>query len=279
MLVISGGHQIGGGANGLLNETVEDRKIVGEIIRLDNTIVDVSINNNVDADTELVMKVNKVNALCTSNKVDCYADIHLNAFNGQAKGVECIILGYSSGLYANKDSYNENYNKAKKVCEAISRATGLYNRGVKENNEFYVLSKPLCHSMIVEVCFLDNAEDVAKYNYSTVAKAIIEGLKGEVVIEKPIEKPIENPQAETILKEYSEEGKCTICVKEGVYFYNKPYISEITGSYEYEESVNYDYVVITNKYVYISWISASARVRRYMPVLDKSSNKRWGNCI
>lgn len=91
--------------------------------------------------------------------------------------------------------------------------------------------------------------------------------------------PSTNITNEREIKRYSETGKCTIDVKEGIYFYNSPYISAITGSYEYKESVNYDLVVITNKYVYISWISASTGIRRYMPVLDKLQNKRWGICI
>lgn len=91
--------------------------------------------------------------------------------------------------------------------------------------------------------------------------------------------PSKPSTSEYEVNRYAENGKCTICVREGVYFYNKPCISEATGSYEYKESVNYDLVVITNKYVYISWISASTGVRRYMPVLDKLNNERWGNCI
>ena len=96
----------------------------------------------------------------------------------------------------------------------------------------------------------------------------------EVVVE-----PSTNITKEYEVKRYIEVGKCTIDVKEGIYFYNNPYISAIAGSYEYKETVNYDLVVITNKYVYISWISASTGIRRYMPVLDKIKNERWGICI
>jgi N-acetylmuramoyl-L-alanine amidase len=96
----------------------------------------------------------------------------------------------------------------------------------------------------------------------------------EVVVE-----PSTNIAKESEIKRYSETGKCTIDVKEGIYFYNNPYVSAIAGLYEYNDSVYYDLVVITNKYVYISWISASTGVRRYMPVFDKVNNERWGICI
>lgn len=281
MNIISGGHQINGGAYGIVNETTENRKVVAEIKRLDISVVDVTINSSVDANTELIQKVAKVNELCKSNQVNCYSDIHFNSFNTKAYGVECIVLGYESGLYASKESYEQNYNKAKRVCEAISKATGLTNRGVKTNNEFYVLRKANCHSIIVEICFLDNAEDMKKYNVSVVAKAILEGLTGNIVVDKPNAPVVEKPsvQGESELNRYPESGRCAICVDEGVYFYNRPYISSVTGSYENNESVYYDLVVITNKYVYVSWISASTGIRRYMPVFDKVRNERWGNCI
>ncbi|MDZ5038432.1 N-acetylmuramoyl-L-alanine amidase, partial [Clostridium perfringens] len=43
------------------------------------------------------------------------------------------------------------------------------------------------------------------------------------------------------------------------------------------ESVIYDYVVITNKYVWISWTGASGR-RVYMTVKDQITGERWGIC-
>uniref|UniRef100_UPI002638245F SH3 domain-containing protein n=1 Tax=Clostridium sp. TaxID=1506 RepID=UPI002638245F len=97
----------------------------------------------------------------------------------------------------------------------------------------------------------------------------------------PVEIVVEPPtnSNESEIKRYAESGQCTICVSEGVYFYNNAYISAIAGSYEYKESVNYDLVVITNKYVYISWISASTGIRRYMPITDKTNGEKWGYCI
>lgn len=282
--IISAGHQPGGGAYGIISETDENRKVVKAIKNIDKTFLDVTINTTTDANSELIQKVKKVNELCKSNEVYCYSDIHFNAFNGQAKGVECIILGYESGLYNSKESYDSNYSKAKKVCDSIAAATGLFNRGVKVNNEFYVLRATSCHSMIIEICFLDNKEDMSKYNLNKVASAIVKGLGGQVTEVKPpvIEKPIvavKPSMEEYEMDSYVERGKCTICVGEGVFFYDKPSISKVTGSYEYNESVTYDYVVITNKYVYVSWKSASTGARRYMPVYDKLNKERWGNCV
>lgn len=82
---------------------------------------------------------------------------------------------------------------------------------------------------------------------------------------------------ETIVSEYSESGICypqmttsirnIPCATNGV----------VLDYYYVGESVIYDYVVITNKYVWISWTSASGR-RVYMTVKDQTTGERWGIC-
>lgn len=100
--------------------------------------------------------------------------------------------------------------------------------------------------------------------------------------EKEVElfnKPI-NEEEEKIIKEYEEQG--TFYPNDKIYFRNKPKVSidnPISGSYLIGESVNYDRVVITNHYVYISWISVSSGVRRYMPireVINGNLSPIWG---
>lgn len=95
----------------------------------------------------------------------------------------------------------------------------------------------------------------------------------------------EHTKDEVIIKEYPESGKFT-CTADKIYFRNKPIVTgsnPVQGSYTKGEHVIYDRVVITNKYVYISWVSASIGVRRYMPYWDKLAdpvgNKKWGYCI
>lgn len=86
---------------------------------------------------------------------------------------------------------------------------------------------------------------------------------------------------EYTIKEYPESGVFT-CTVDAINFRNKPYVGSdnpITGQYYRNETVNYDYVVITNKYTWISWISASTGIRRYMPITDRSINEKWGYCV
>lgn len=83
---------------------------------------------------------------------------------------------------------------------------------------------------------------------------------------------------ENIVKQYSEEGTFT-CNVDYINFRDKPLIetsNPITGRYSKGEKVNYDYVVITNKFVYISWFSSFTGTRRYMPVRDLINKEVWG---
>ncbi|MBU3087448.1 N-acetylmuramoyl-L-alanine amidase [Clostridium gasigenes] len=81
------------------------------------------------------------------------------------------------------------------------------------------------------------------------------------------------------VKRYSENGKCTITV-DAINFRDKPSTDEgvIQGQYYNNESVNYDLVVITEKYIWISWIGGNGS-RRYMPITQKSNNEKWAYCV
>jgi N-acetylmuramoyl-L-alanine amidase len=88
-------------------------------------------------------------------------------------------------------------------------------------------------------------------------------------------------QGEYIIKQYPERGVFT-CTVDAINFRGRPYVGSdnpIQGQYFRGEKVNYDYVVITNKYVWISWIGASTGTRRYMPITDRINNEKWGYVV
>lgn len=67
--------------------------------------------------------------------------------------------------------------------------------------------------------------------------------------------------------EYEENG--IFYPSELIYFRNAPYVSDsnpIQGNYTSGECVIYDRVFIGNNYVWISWLSATNNIRRYMPI-------------
>ena len=101
---------------------------------------------------------------------------------------------------------------------------------------------------------------------------------GTVSTPAPAPAPVQ-PSCDKEIKRYSEKGKCTITA-DAIRFRNKPCTCHgvLEGTYYRNESVYYDLVVITESYVWISWIGASG-TRRYMPIKDKRNNERWGNCV
>lgn len=84
------------------------------------------------------------------------------------------------------------------------------------------------------------------------------------------------PAPTASVKEYTEYG--TFTATENIYFRNEPNLNGRTqGMYYKGESVKYDRVRIdVNGFVWISWISASTGIRRWMPTGETVNGKRQG---
>ena len=82
------------------------------------------------------------------------------------------------------------------------------------------------------------------------------------------------------VRRYAENG--VFYPNTTIYFRNAPSTSSsypTQGTYTSGESVKYDTVVIGTRYNWISWISASSGVRRYMPIKDKQTGESWGRAV
>lgn len=92
--------------------------------------------------------------------------------------------------------------------------------------------------------------------------------------------PVASTSCDREERRYTEYGTCKIVTPSGINFRDKPCTCHGVkqGVYNYNETVNYDLVVITEKYVWISWVGESSGQRRYMPVKDRKNNERWGKC-
>ena len=90
-------------------------------------------------------------------------------------------------------------------------------------------------------------------------------------------KPTPKPTTTATVKEYTEYG--TFTATENVYFRNEPNLNGKTqGMYYKGESVRYDRVRIdVNGFIWISWISASTGIRRWMPTGEARNGKRSGS--
>lgn len=290
-IAVRGGHNFQAtGCEGLINEVIEDRKVKDSLIKylisLGHEVLDVT-PGNMNRDNDLVYGVSKAN----SWGADLFISIHFNKAYNYYEGK----IGAETLVYSKSDNITLDEEVATRIQNSLDGLgfTGPKNksRGVKENASLYELRATKMASIIVEVCFVEATEDVALYQKlgaDTIGKSIACAISNKnLANEAPNMKKEENKKQvsynndEYRIKEYPEAGVFT-CTVDAINFRNNPLISSsnpIQGQYYNGEKVNYDYVVITNKYVYISWISSSTGVRRYMPVRDLINKEVWGTFV
>ena len=158
------------GASGILNEVTEDRKVKDAVIKylkqLGHEVYDVTPPDSMATSSgDLAHGVNEANRL----KVDIFASIHFNAFNGTANGTEVCV--YSPHDYAQR------------VVDNITKL-GFKYRGQKTRTNLYELKNTSMKAMIVEVCFVDSTIDAEIYKrvgHDAVGKAIAEGIVNQTV--------------------------------------------------------------------------------------------------
>ena len=166
------------GAVGLLNESKENRpvgdKVIQKLRALGHIVIDCSCNSASNVDEQLAAIVRKANA----QKLDLFLSLHLNA--GGGTGAEI----YTTNTSGAKE-------EAKRLIDTYCNRTDFKNRGHKYA-EFYVLRHTVAPAMLIEMAFVDTEADYKKWNdlgAELIANAIVEGITGQVVQEKPVETP------------------------------------------------------------------------------------------
>lgn len=187
ILNVHAGHNPDGkiacGAIGLIKESTEARNVKNEVIRqlqlLGHTVYDCTCDNGSSQGDVL----SKIVAKCNAHNVDLDVSIHFNsgakdaAGNGRTTGTECYI-------------YDSNSKIAEKYAAQITTAIaglGFKNRGVKVNSSLYVLRNTKAQAVLIECCFVDDADDASIYDAASMAGAIVYGLTGQRLVEKPVE--------------------------------------------------------------------------------------------
>ena len=170
------------GAVGIIRESTEARNVKNEVVRqlkaLGHTVYDCTVESGTSASNVLSNIVKK----CNSHAVDLDVSIHFNAGakdiagNGQTTGVEAYIFSNSSKAKA----------FAEKIVNAIA-GIGFTNRGVKINQKLYFLRKTKAAALLLECCFVDDKDDVALYDYKSMADAIVYAITGQKYQEQPTE--------------------------------------------------------------------------------------------
>lgn len=167
MISIHAGHNpdglIASGAAGYMKESIENRKIVNDIMAMTiDAIMDVTVNDGKSQNDILKKLCQRMN----ESGAEYNVSIHLNA--GGGNGVECWTYGANSS--AEK--------LAEGICKNISDL-GFKNRGVKHSKSLYILKHTTAPTIIIEVCFVDTETDFIQYNkvgHEKIAMAIMQAL-------------------------------------------------------------------------------------------------------
>ena len=164
---LHGGHNsIVQGANwGNRKEHVMDRQVkdavAAKLRALGHTVYD----DTDEIGSTQAQNLSNIVRNCNSHSVDLVISFHLNFYNGTATGVEVC--------------YYDQQALAAKVSAQLSKDVGWPNRGAKERKELYVLNSTKAPAILIELGFIDNDSDMAKWNVDKIANSIVFALTGQ----------------------------------------------------------------------------------------------------
>lgn len=170
---VHGGHSLKcRGVSALLDEVTEDRKVKNKLIELlranGHTVYDCTDDYSTTQGANLSAIVSK----CNAHNVDLDISIHLNSArndphgDGKCGGVE--VYGYDDRIYGT----------AYRIAESIANTLGIGFHGapVKYNTGLYVLRKTRAKAILIECCFVDDKDDVNRWDSTRCAMAIASAL-------------------------------------------------------------------------------------------------------
>ncbi|EOO36955.1 N-acetylmuramoyl-L-alanine amidase [Bacillus cereus VD133] len=166
---LHGGHNsIVQGANyGGRKEHVMDRQVKDAVAAKLRTLGHTVYDDTDETGSTQAQNLSNIVRNCNSHSVDLVISIHLNAYNGTANGVEVC--------------YYDQQALAAKVSAQLSKDIGWSNRGAKERKELYVLANTKAPAILIELGFIDNDADMAKWSVDKIANSIVYAITGETV--------------------------------------------------------------------------------------------------
>jgi len=117
-------------------------------------------------DENLLYRVNTAN----KNNVDIYVEQHLNGYNTKASGTSTLRY----------PGFHPNGIKSKKLATFIQlelvKALGLRDRGLSDRSDLYALRNTLMPAIIMEPLFMDNPDDMKRFDPDLIALAEATGI-------------------------------------------------------------------------------------------------------
>lgn len=154
-------------------EADETRKVTAALAKALAGMADVTVYAG-DRNAYEDYKKGTLQAIAQFSKYDYVLEVHFNAIrkdtgDNRTKGVECYVTTSEAGTGVEEA-----------ICRRIA-ALGLTNRGVKRYNWAVInaAKKAGVSSALLEVCFLDDADDMKIYTakYDKIVEAIADGIK------------------------------------------------------------------------------------------------------
>lgn len=182
-VAVRGGHNFSvKGATGIIDETVEDRKVKDAVIKYlrkaGHEVLDVTAPDSCNTVlSDLAFGVNKANNWEADLFVSCHFNNAYDHYNGSI-GTEVW-------------TYSENFAEAVRVNKKLA-GLGFKDRGMKHSTGLYELRNTDMKSMIVETCFVEATGDVELYRKlgaDAIGKAIAEGIANKTITESKPSKP------------------------------------------------------------------------------------------
>ncbi|WP_176548454.1 N-acetylmuramoyl-L-alanine amidase C-terminal domain-containing protein, partial [Bacillus toyonensis] len=77
--------------------------------------------------------------------------------------------------------YYDQQSLAAKVSAQLAKDMGWSNRGAKQRTDLYVLNSTKAPAILIELGFIDNESDMAKWDVDKIANSIVYALTGQTV--------------------------------------------------------------------------------------------------
>lgn len=216
LLIVIEGHS----PNGDPGATGQGSTEAKETIQISNRIWDYILphpNIAVDSDPDhmdFVESTAWINGKYPKLTSGVVAEIHKNAFNSNASGVEVLI---GSGADA------EMKRMAQLVVNRLAKYTGLPNRGVKERGDLYLINNCHPYAMLIEAGFIDK-DPIDDVFDDQAARAIVDGMceywgektPAELNVKPPVVVEPPKPTVPTVIAIEPVYGKLFVFMKNTV---------------------------------------------------------------
>ncbi|AXK18261.1 MULTISPECIES: N-acetylmuramoyl-L-alanine amidase [Bacillus] len=164
---LHGGHNsIVQGANwGNRKEHILDRQVkdavAAKLKALGHTVYD----DTDEVGSTQAQNLNNIIRNSNSHVVDLAIAFHLNASDGTGQGVEVLY-------------YDQN-ELASKISAQLAKDIGWRDRGAKQRKDLAVLNGTKAPAILIELGFIDNDSDMAKWDVDKIANSIVFALTGQ----------------------------------------------------------------------------------------------------